>query len=145
MSKKSALLGIALVSLLGIADAGYLTYEHYAGGIPPCTISGCETVLTSAYATIYGFPISLLGILFYFSVFTTTLFLYKKEVYLVKTFLLAVTTGGFLFSLFLFYLQAQVLSAFCQYCLISFALSTTLFVLSFIVFIKKNNSSPVLN
>ena len=59
---KSTLLVLLIVlSLLGIIDAGYLTYEHYQQIIPPCTVnryfpiaSDCGKVLTSAYSVIFG-------------------------------------------------------------------------------------------
>ena len=45
------------VVLIGLADALYLTSQHYAGIIPPCYVTtGCETVLTSAWNKIVGIP-----------------------------------------------------------------------------------------
>ena len=52
-----AVVFLFIVALIGFADASYLTVEHYRNVIPPCTTSGCETVLTSSYSTIlHGFP-----------------------------------------------------------------------------------------
>ena len=61
-----ALLGVAP---LGFADAVYLTVEHYANRVPPCTIlHGCEQVTTSAYSFFYGIPVALLGALYYLAI-----------------------------------------------------------------------------
>jgi len=145
MNKKQILWGIIIVAVLGIFDAGFLTYEHYGGGIPPCTINGCETVLTSPYSIILGFPISLLGVLFYLSVLFTAFILRKKDTYLIKIILLTITSVGFLFSLYLLYLQVSVIGALCQYCLFSFLFSTTLFVGVVLYFLKKDTGLFVLN
>ena len=62
-------LGIGVLAFLGFLDAVYLTVLHYKNAIPPCTIAhGCETVLTSSYATIFGIPIALIGAGFYLTV-----------------------------------------------------------------------------
>ncbi len=44
-----------IAALVGFADSAFLTAEHVRGIIPPCTLGGCEGVLTSRYASIGGF------------------------------------------------------------------------------------------
>ena len=56
---------IAVFAFLGFLDATYLTIKHYQGVLPPCSVSGCENVLTSRYATVGTLPISLLGSVYY--------------------------------------------------------------------------------
>ena len=52
----------ALLSLLGLADALYLTVEHLTGATVQCTIlSGCSEVLSSRYAVVAGFPLAGIG------------------------------------------------------------------------------------
>src|SRR3954469_6403031 len=65
---RGAFIVLFVVALLGFADATYLTVEHYVNAIPPCSIGSCETVLTSQYASVLGFPVSLFGSVFYFLV-----------------------------------------------------------------------------
>ena len=109
----------AVVSLLGLADALYLTVEHLSGRSVKCTIvSGCSEVLSSQYATIAGQPLALVGAIAYFSVFslaTLAAFGYKGAGKL----LTFVVGAMFLTSLWLIYLQAFVIKAFCQFCLLS--------------------------
>ena len=124
---------ILLISIGGFIDASYLTAEHFLGNVPACSfLSGCETVTQSVYATIGPIPIALLGVLFYLSIFVLT-FLYKelesKKIFS-KLFLLAST--GFAVTLFLLFIQAFVLHAFCIYCLTSAATSISIFTLVFI-------------
>jgi len=109
----------AVVSLVGLGDAIYLAIEHIAGRSVKCTIvSGCSEVLSSQYATIGGVPLAFVGALAYFTVFslaTLAAFEYK-----LAAGLLPVVVGlMFLTSLWLIYLQAFVIKAFCQFCLLS--------------------------
>ena len=69
-NKKIFIFAIMTVAFLGILDTGYLAYEHFSGVVPPCTINGCERVLTSEYAVIFGVPLGLWGLAFYSSVLT---------------------------------------------------------------------------
>ena len=62
-------LAILILCILGIGDAGYLTYIHYSGAKALCTFGGgCETVQTSRWATLDGVPIAILGLIGYVSV-----------------------------------------------------------------------------
>jgi uncharacterized membrane protein len=109
----------ALLSLVGLADAIYLTVEHLAGRAVRCTItSGCEEVLTSRYATIGGVPLAGLGALAYFTVFSlATLAIFGNRT--ARTLLFYVVALMFAFSIWLFIVQAFVLHKFCQFCLLS--------------------------
>lgn len=117
---------IALIlSIAGFFDASYLTILHYKNIIPPCTIAlGCETVLTSQFATIFGIPIALFGSLF----FLTLIFLLLLG--FLKYFKLLILSGV-LVSVILIYIQAFILHAFCQYCLLNEAIIFAIFILSF--------------
>jgi uncharacterized membrane protein len=113
---------------LGFLDATYLTFEKLSGVVPPCTITtGCEQVLTSKFSTVFGIPDSLFGAVFYLAVFILVFVL--RERFNAKWFsvLRLLTLLGFLASVGLFFIQWQILHAFCFYCLISFASSTIIF------------------
>ena len=57
-------LPMVLLSAAGALIASFLTWQHFAGEIPPCgPVLGCETVLTSPYATVAGVPVALAGAL----------------------------------------------------------------------------------
>lgn len=122
----------AFLSLLGFADASYLTAKHYLGTSIPCSIlNGCDTVTTSAYSMVGPIPIALLGALYYFTVFVLSAYALsmnsKKAAYSASL----ITAAGFLTSLYLVYLQIFVIEALCLYCMISAAISIILFLLSF--------------
>jgi uncharacterized membrane protein len=128
---------VALVSLLGLADATYLTIEHVTGQSVRCTIvAGCSEVLSSRYAVVAGMPLALLGAAAYFTVFTlATLaaFGYRFAV----TPLNVLVAAMVLVSLWLIYLQAFVIHSFCQYCLFSAAIS---FVMGILLFVRRRKA-----
>ena len=115
----------ALLALVGLGDAVYLTVEHLTGATLQCSIThGCAEVLGSKYATVGSVPLAAFGALAYFTAFslaTLSAFGYAGA----RRILAALVALMFLFTLWLLYLQAFVLHAFCQYCLLS-ACTTTL-------------------
>jgi uncharacterized membrane protein len=120
---------VAFVSLIGLADAIYLTVEHLSGRSVRCTIvSGCSEVLSSRYALVRGIPLAAIGTFAYFAVFslaTLAAFGYRG-----MGKLLTVIVGAmFLTTLWLLYLQAFVIGHYCQFCLLSALVITTLMVL----------------
>lgn len=127
MGRGTLLYGLAaLVSLIGLADAVYLTIEHLAGRSVQCTVvAGCSEVLGSAYATIGPIPLASVGALAYFTVFscaTLSAFGYG----LARSLLTVVVGLMFLATLWLLFVQAFILHAFCAYCLLSAAVTLTL-------------------
>ncbi|MDE2024996.1 MAG: vitamin K epoxide reductase family protein [Patescibacteria group bacterium] len=128
MTSKISFFASVTFAFLGFLDATYLTIIHYKNLIPPCSIAhGCETVLTSRYATIGPVPIALIGVFFYLSVLIL-LFLFlqtKKRRIINLTFFLSVSCIAV--AAVLVYLQAFVLHAYCQYCLVSEGLDVALF------------------
>jgi uncharacterized membrane protein len=119
----------ALLSLVGLADAIYLTVKHLAGRSVQCTItSGCEEVLSSAYATIGGVPLAALGALAYFTVFSLAILAAFGNHWAAKI-LLYVVGLMLAVSIYLFILQAFILHAFCQFCLLSAAVTLLLALL----------------
>ena len=119
----------AIVSLIGLADSIYLTIEHVTGQSVRCTIvAGCSEVLSSPYSVVAGVPLAMIGAAAYFGVFsfaTLTAFGYRFAAKLLTVLVLVM----FLVSLWLIYLQAFVIHAFCQFCLLSAAVATALTVI----------------
>ena len=119
----------AFVSLIGLVDSIYLTVEHLSGRSVRCTIvKGRSEVLSSPYASVRGIPLALVGAIAYFTVFslaTLAAFGYRSTARL-----LPIVVGiMFLTTLWLFYLQAFVIKAFCQFCLLSALVTLILTVL----------------
>jgi uncharacterized membrane protein len=113
----------AIVSLAGVADATYLTVQALTGETLGCGGSpDCFRVLGSSYARVGGVPVALLGALAYLSVFAFTTFAafgYRRA----RTLLIPTVGAMFLVTLWLLYVQAFLLHAYCRYCLFSAAIT----------------------
>ena len=122
----------SLLALFGLADALYLTIEHLTGQSVRCTIlAGCSAVLSSPYAVVAGIPLAAVGAAAYFSAFSLAVLMLFGYRFAGKL-LLALVIAMFAVSLWLIYLQAFVIREFCQYCLLSALITTTLLVVVFI-------------
>jgi uncharacterized membrane protein len=130
----------ALLSLVGLGDAIYLTIQDLSGQNLRCTIiSGCAEVLGSKYAHIGSVPLASLGALAYFLVFSLAILALFGYGFARPA--LAVLIGiMFLTSLWLLYLQAFVIHHFCQYCLLSAAITTLLTLIVFATRITKQRA-----
>jgi uncharacterized membrane protein len=119
----------AVLALAGLADAIYLTVEHLSGRSVRCGLtSGCSEVLSSSYATLGGYPLALFGALAYFTAFAlATLAAFGSL--RARHLLAPLVALMFAMTLWLLYLQAFVLRAFCQYCLLSAAITSLLVVI----------------
>ena len=119
-------LATAVLSLVGLGDALYLTIQDLTGQSLRCTIvSGCSEVLGSAYAHIGPVPLAVLGAFAYFTVFSLAILAAYGHRF-AQPLLRVLLVIMFLMTLWLLYLQAFVIRHFCQYCLLSAAVTTTL-------------------
>lgn len=130
----------ALLSLVGLGDAIYLTIQDLTGQNLRCTIiSGCAEVLGSKYAHLAGIPLASLGAFAYFLVFSLAILALFGYGFARSA--LAILVGiMFLTSLWLLYLQAFVIHHFCQYCLLSAGVTTLLAIIAFVARIAKRRA-----
>jgi uncharacterized membrane protein len=114
---------VAIVAVAGLADATYLTVQALTGETLSCGGSpDCFRVLGSSYAKLGGIPVAILGALAYFTVFTFAIFAafdYPRA----PKFLALIAGAMFLMTLWLLYVQAFLLHAYCRYCLFSAAIT----------------------
>ena len=131
----------AIVALIGIVDAVYLTVHYYTAEAVPCSLTGgCEQVLTSVYADIGGIPLAAFGAAAYFVAFSLALLAFYGNrmawmLFGVQVVLMAIFTS------WLIYVQAFLIHAFCQFCLLSAATTFTLTIL-FLVSLVRRSASP---
>ncbi len=119
----------SLVALVGLVDSIYLTAHHYTAEPVPCSLlEGCEQVLTSSYAEIAGIPLAGFGAAAYFVAFSLALLKAYGDERMWRIFGVHVALMA-LFSTWLIYVQAFVIGAFCQFCLLSAATTYTLLIL----------------
>lgn len=131
MSYKRSIQIIFGLALIGLIDAIYLTVKHYTGSVVPCSLTeGCDTVLTSNYAVVGGLPVALWGVLYYL----TVIFLAWSG--LARAVLFGLVSAAAAASGILIYLQAQVLNAWCAYCLVSAGVTFLIFLI--LLFSRQN-------
>ncbi|MHA1303552.1 MAG: vitamin K epoxide reductase family protein [Candidatus Heimdallarchaeaceae archaeon] len=134
-------LNLSLIfSLIGLIDALYLLYSELTGSIY-CVIEGgvfnCKDVNTSTYAKFLGLHVSFWGSLFYLSVIVTTILAQrrKNQNYWLSFFLPVMVLWGAIFSIYLTIIEAVVIKAFCEFCLLSAICTFTL--VPIVLFSKK--------
>jgi len=115
-----------LISLIGLGDSIYLTIQHLTGHSVRCSVTtGCSAVLSSHYATVAGVPTAVFGALAYFTAFslaTLAAFGHARA----RTALAILVAPMLITTLWLIYVQAFVLRAYCEYCLLSAGMTLTL-------------------
>jgi uncharacterized membrane protein len=135
---RKLLIAIGILCVLGIGDAGYLTYVHYAGLKVLCLSSGgCETVQASRWSKLDGVPVAVLGLIGYVTILLSLLV--PGE--LGRGIGFGVALIGFGFSMYLTYRELFTIHAICQWCVASAVLMTALLILTAIRFLTYSNSS----
>src|ERR1700722_11175816 len=130
--------GIALVAGAGVATSSVSLYEHFASSTTSfCNFSesfNCELVNRSAYSTILGVPVALIGIIGYLLVATLAT-VYRHQPHTPMLLLIA-SVGGMGFALYLAYVEKFVLGVWCVVCLTSLALITGEVILSTVAIVR---------
>ncbi|KAI4378037.1 hypothetical protein MLD38_015579 [Melastoma candidum] len=129
----------ALIGGVGLVETAYLTYVKVTSSDPFCSVGGgsCGDVLNSDYASVFGIPLPLIGMIAYGMVATVSLKLNEKSMPFGlgesdgRAILLGITTSMAASSAyFLYILTTKLAGASCAYCLLSAFLSFSLFFLS---------------
>jgi uncharacterized membrane protein len=135
-------IAIAVVALIGVGIAGYLTYVHYAGLKVVCLSSGgCETVQASRWSKLDGVPVAVLGLAGYVAILGSLAL--RGELGRSAGFGIALI--GFLFSCYLTYREVFTIKAICQWCVGSAVLMTILVGLTAARVIRDDGSPPLLD
>lgn len=127
-------MAIALLALAGLLLSSYLTmYKLGLLGTIQCTIGGCEKVQTSTWSYFLGLPVSAWGLGAYVTILALAILgvqpRFARERWLALA-LFGLSAVGVVFSAWLTYLEAFVIHAWCQWCVISAVLITLIFLLS---------------
>ncbi|BAZ09900.1 vitamin K epoxide reductase [Calothrix sp. NIES-4071] len=136
---------IAAIAGLGALNTGYLSFIKLSGGAVACVnkTAGCDSVLSSPWATVLGVPLAIFGFLAYASMTGLALAPLaikpennkeqrKKLESLTWLLLLAGSIAMTVFSGYLMYLLAFQIKAVCYYCIASALFSLSILVLTII-------------
>lgn len=119
-----------MCALIGIADAFYVAQASYTGRPLWCAIlEGCNVVLQSPYARLFGVQASYVGLVFYLHMFgLAALLAFDPFSRGLRIGALVYTAAGVCYSGYFAYLQLVAIRAPCLYCIISAVLTVLLFV-----------------
>ncbi|MBI3051714.1 vitamin K epoxide reductase family protein [Candidatus Woesearchaeota archaeon] len=128
-----------VLSILGMANTGYLFWKHRRKGPLICPLyHDCSVVTESKWSHIFYFRNETLGLLFYAfmlvgilaSIFLPSPLFSARYTYRV---LLLASGAGVLFSIFLVYVQVKIIRNYCFYCMVSALLTLLLFLNSILL------------
>lgn len=134
---------LTVLAMLGIIDAGYITYGELTGIVPNCQPPfSCQTVLDSPWSKVGPVPLAAFGLVFYAVMFTLGIISFMDirsisiQQYRVPVHVVVAVLGslGMLFSMWLLFVMGVILKAWCLYCLLSALNCSMIFILSVILF-----------
>ena len=136
----------ALVALtvLGLLVSVYMTIYKYSNNDAMCVGSGdCKTVNASRYSEVEvaggKIPVAVVGIGGYLAILAALLY-EKKNDFLRRNgamILFGLTLMGFLFSMYLVYVEVALLQAYCPFCIASQITMTLIFILIVIRLVRQ--------
>lgn len=134
---------LLVLVVIGLLVSIYMTIYKFSNNDAMCVGSGdCKTVNASRYSEIYGVPVALVGVGGYAAILAMLVF-EKRNEFLRKNatmILFGFAMLGFMFTLYLIYVEAAILKAYCPFCLASQATMTLIFILSVIRLVREPQS-----
>ena len=139
---------IALTALIGVFISTYLYLYAlgYYGELVCGGSGGCSEVQASRYSRFLGVPVAGWGLGWYLAVLAAALVSIGKrgDARWVSPGLVALSTGGLIFTAYLTALEIWVIHAICRWCVVSAVLTLTIFALSIPEWrIARNRVAPV--
>ena len=126
-------LTIIAAAICGFAIAYYIWKHKQTGDKLVCPLDfDCEAVVTSKYASTFGFQNEILGMIYYAGIgLVYLIFIFYPQLLLVSWLswlLLLASFGSFAFSSYLLYVQFVKLKEWCTWCIFSSLCSTFIFL-----------------
>lgn len=132
--KTKFIISFIIIASIGFLDAVYLTSKYFVGTINCGVWTGCQEVLNSSYSSILGFPTAGFGVLYYLSIIIAVLLYWQTQHKLSTKYLMLAPSLGFIFTLWLVYIQVWIIKYICVYCMLSALTSTILFIFSLLLY-----------
>ena len=125
---------VALV-VVGLLVSIYMTIYKFSNNDGMCLGSGdCSTVNASRFSEMNGIPVAVFGVVGYIAILFVHFFenrnaFFKKNGTL---FIFGMSLTGFIFTLWLVYVEVALLKAYCPFCITSQVAMTVIFILAVI-------------
>jgi len=134
---------LAALVVVGLLISIYMTIYKITNDNRMCLGSGdCATVNNSRYAEVNNFPVAGLGVIGYGAILVV-LFLERQSDFFRQNGILLIfgmALAGFLFTLWLIYVEIALIKALCPFCIASQIAMTIIFVISVIRLIRQPQS-----
>lgn len=129
-----------ILVVIGLLVSIYMTIYKVTSNDALCLGSGdCSTVNASRYAEVYGIPVATVGIAGYFAILLVHWY-ERRDKFFEKNgpmLIFGLALAGFLFTVYLIYVEFAILRAFCPFCLTSQAAMTIIFIISIVRLIRQ--------
>jgi uncharacterized membrane protein len=129
-----------ILVVIGLLVSVYMTIYKVTSNDALCLGSGdCSTVNASRYSEVYGIPVATVGITGYFAILLVHWY-EGRDKFFDKNgpmLIFGLALAGFLFTVYLIYVEFAILRAFCPFCLTSQVAMTIIFVISIIRLIRQ--------
>ena len=133
---------VALV-ILGLLVSIYMTIYKVTSNNSMCLGSGdCSTVNASRYSEVNGIPVAVFGVIGYLAILATHYFENRNRFFKQNSTLMifGMALTGFLFTVWLIYVEVAILKALCPFCVTSQTAMTLIFIIAVIRLIRQPQS-----
>lgn len=139
MDKRLSRLALAL-TIIGLLVSIYMTIFKITSNAKMCIGSkDCSVVNASIYSEVNGIPVAVIGVAGYLALLAVQ-WLERKPGFFQENgsmIFFALSVTGFLFTLYLIYVEIVLIKAYCPFCITSQVTMTLIFILSVIRLIKQ--------
>jgi uncharacterized membrane protein len=133
---------VALV-VLGLLVSIYMTVYKVTSNDSMCLGSGdCSTVNASRYSEVNGIPVAIIGVLGYLAILATHYFENRNRFFKQNSTLMifGMALTGFIFTVWLIYVEIALLKALCPFCVTSQTAMTIIFIIAVMRLIRQPQS-----
>ncbi|HEY5984503.1 MAG TPA: vitamin K epoxide reductase family protein [Anaerolineales bacterium] len=129
-----------VLAALGILVSAYMTVYKVTDNQTMCLGNGgCSVVNSSVYSEVYGIPVALVGVLGYAAILASLFSSGRRG--MLGDYAVLITFGlclaGFLFTVYLIYVEIALIHALCPFCITSQVIMTLLFAISVIRLVRE--------
>lgn len=126
--------------VIGLIVSVYMTVYKVTSNDAMCLGSGeCSTVNASIYSEIYGIPVASVGIAGYFAILLI-LWYERRDKFFENNgpmIIFGMALTGFIFTVYLIYVEFAVLHALCPFCLVSQGSMIVIFLVSILRLVRQ--------
>ena len=131
---------LIVLAIIGLLVSIYMTIYKITSNDNMCIGSkDCSVVNASRYAELYGIPVAVFGVLGYAAILAVLL-LERNQGFFSQNgtmLLFGLSLTGFLFTLYLIFLEVALIKAYCPFCIASQATMTIIFILAVIRVVRQ--------